>query len=108
MEVDDNDELIRGTRLVEQVLHIAKADVHLVALLRDESDTVRVDLKSAGGLATNKIWSDDQVVEDLLATAFDELELLKLNARFVSSLSVTLLFLFLELFDALFDLLGSF
>ena len=90
------------------MLHIAEADVHLVALLRDESDSIRVDLKSTGGLATDEVWSDDQVVEDFLATTLDELELLELHARFVSCFGVTLLFLFLELFDALFDLLGSF
>ena len=76
--------------------------------MRDEPDSIRVNLESASGLATDEVWSDDKVVEYFLATALDELELLKLDARFVSSLSVTLLFLFLELFDALFDLLGSF
>ena len=76
--------------------------------MRDEPDSIRVNLESAGGLATNKVWSDDQVVEDFLATALDELELLELHARFVSCFGVTLLFLFLELFDALFDLLGRF
>ena len=79
-----------------------------MTLLRDESDSIRVDLKSTSGLTTDKVWSDDEVVKDFLATALNELELLELNTRFVSCFGVTLLFLFLELFDAFFDLLGSF
>jgi hypothetical protein len=58
MEMDNHDNFIRSTRLIEAVLNIAETDVNLLALMRRVAKTVLMNFQISNGLLANKVWSD--------------------------------------------------
>ena len=62
MEVDDYDKLVLRTGLEEGVLDVREGDVHGVAFLGEEADTVLMDLQVPNGLLAHDVRADDQVL----------------------------------------------
>jgi len=65
--MNQNDELIRGTRLEKAVLYIAKAQINLLTLVRLKPDSVLMDFQISRALLTHDIGPNHQVVKLLLA-----------------------------------------
>ena len=107
VEVQKDNKLVGGARLVEEVLDVREHYVHLLTLSRVEPDSILVDLQTANRLPSNEVRSDNQSINRLRSTAFEHDELLDALLGRVRRLVVPLLVQRLELLHALLDLLGS-
>ena len=59
MEVDNDDNFIGSTRLVEAILNITETNINLLTFVRTVTKTVLVDFQIANRFLSDEVRSDD-------------------------------------------------
>jgi hypothetical protein len=74
--VQQNKQLIRGTRLEKAMLYVTETYVNFFSFNRAEPDSILMDFYVSQGLFSYYIWSYHKIIQLLLATTLDHNELL--------------------------------